>query len=276
MYKFDGNIVQDRPGSMVSKSPDPVFVADVLTSMYRQAGNLEDVYKLLMTEYNGENDFYALLADLSEKMDEIDLDALTEIRMAYATGIIYSKAERWIISALTTLYDNTNAESKKESIIDSIANMIDDCEYITVDSMQVYAAELYACIAAMYNELFNTYDMDKWIKARDEELPVLNDVTRGFNEFMVRMNMSINEIADVLYEKTQEFVYVTNEVDRDAEVSKKIRAMVPDSLRDEFENVIELFTPEDVEDMLNGRRRITAEYLVSIGEGDNASDDDDE
>lgn len=275
MYKFDGNIVPDRPGVMSGKAPDPAFAADVITNLYKQACKLEELYDIMMSEYNGENDFYALLADVSDTLNEIDLDALTELRMSYGTGIIYSKAERWIISSLTGLYDNTDAMTKKESVLVSIYDMVDACEYITVDEMQVLAAELYDCIAAMFYELFNTYDMDKWIKARSEELPVLNDVTRGFNEFMVRENVSIDEIADILYSKTQKFVYVTNEVDRDAEVSKKIRGMVPENLKEEFESVIELITEEHIEDLLNGRRRITAEFLESLGEEDDSSDEDD-
>ena len=271
MYNFEGSIINDRPGSMTSRVPDPVFVADIVTGLYKEACNLEKVYDLMMTEYSGENDFYALLSDLSDAMDNIDLDMLVDLRTAFGTGIIYSAAERWIIPPLSSLYDNTDANTLKDSIVTNIMDIIEECDYVAPDDMQIIAANLYGCIAAMFHEIYNTYEIGKWVAARYETLPVLNDVTRGFNEFMIRMNMSVDEVADNLYSKTQKFVFVSNEVDRDPEVSKKIRAMVPVNLKDEFEDVIELITEEQVESLLNGRLRITAEFLSSL-----ANDEEDE
>ena len=278
MYKKEFDISNDRKGAMTGKAPDPSFVADIITGLYHEGCNLEKLYDLLKTEYVGENDFYALLSDISDVLDTIDLEVISDLGTSYGTGLIYSHADRWIMSALNNLHNNNTFkddegnEYHEETILTQIQKIADDCDYISQDEMLVYAHMLYNNIAAMFFEIYNTYGVERFIKARTEELPIINDVTRGFNEFLVRQNLSIDEAADILYAKTQKFVFVSNEVDRDPEISKKIRGMVPTELKEEFESVIELITEEDIENILNGRQRITAKFLASLG----SSDDDDE
>ena len=124
----------------------------------------------------------------------------------------------------------------------------------------------------MFNEIFNTYELGKWIKARNEELPPISDITRGFNEFMIRMNMDIDEISDLIFSKCQKFIFISNAVDKDPEVSKRIRAMVPEELRFEFESVIELITDDMVEDLLNGKARITQDWINMVSSEEDYSD----
>lgn len=268
MYKFDGTIISDMPGSMTGSVPSPIVVADVISGLYKEACNLEAVYDLLNVEYEGENDFYAMLSDLSDAMDNVDLETLTDLRESFGTGIIYSAAERWIIPELTNLYDNSNPHNLACSIITSIKNLIDDCDYVSYEDLQVISSSLYSCIASMFNEIFNTYELGKWIKARNEELPPISDVTRGFNEFMIRMNMDIDEISDLIFSKCQKFIFVSNAVDKDPEVSKRIRAMVPDDLRFEFESIIELIDEDMIEDLLNGKVRINQEWINMVSSED--------
>lgn len=272
MYKFNGTIISDMPGTMTGSVPSPIVVADVISGLYNEACNLETVYDLLNVEYEGENDFYAMLSDLSDAMDNVDLETLTDLRESFGTGIIYSAAERWIIPELTYLYDNSNPQNLAGSIITSIKNLIDDCDYVSYEDLQVISSSLYSCIASMFNEIYNTYELGKWIKARNEELPPINDVTRGFNEFMIRMNMDIDEISDLIFSKCQKFIFISNQVDKDPEVSKRIRAMVPEELRFEFESVIELITDDMVEDLLNGKARITQDWINMVSSEEEYSD----
>lgn len=274
MYKFNGNILNDMPGALTGSIPSPIVVADIIMGLYKEACNLEVVYDLLNTEYESENDFYAMLSDLSDALDNVDLETLTELRESFGTGIIYSAADRWIISEMSSLYDNSSVEKLKFSLITSIRELVDDCDYVSYDELQIIASSLYSSIAAMFNEIYNTYDLHKWIKGRAEDLPVINDVTRGFNEFMIRMNMDIDEIVDEIYGKCQKFIFVSNVVDKDPEVSKKIRAMVPEYLRFEFESIIELITEDMVEDLLNGKAKINQDWITMVSSDDDEEDND--
>lgn len=270
MYTLHKNISIDNKGGMTGVSPDPIAVANILTAMFRNAEKLEKLYDVMMTEYSGENDFYAILSDISDIIDTIDKDELSSIRNAYGSGVIYSAADRWIIAPMFELYDNTVGSDGKiqDCLISDIVKTIDECEYVDMTTMRVYAAELYNCIAAMYMEIYNTYGLDRWIKAKTSELPIIDDITRGFNEFLVRVNMSVEEMADYVYEKKMKFIFVTNEVDRDPEIGNKIRSMVPFELKSRFDAVVELITSEQVESILNGKITINESFIVWLENDD--------
>lgn len=265
MYKQIFDTIEDRKGAMALNSPDPKYAADVITDLYQQANVLSKVYKIMMTPYEGENDFYTLLADLSEAFDEINFSALTSLRLSYLNGTIFSLAERWIIPSLVILYDDSNKGTLEDSTLTAIRNVVEECEYIPMAEFQALASSLYRSIASMYMELFNTYGLDDFVHIdAADELPKINFVTKGFNEFLMREDKSIEEMATIIYDKTQEFIFVANEVDKDEATSKKIRAMVPEDLKAEFEDVIELITEEQVAGLLNGTIRINKRFIDSL------------
>lgn len=266
MYtKFDGAIVEDHAAIMTNKVPSPEFVADILETLFNNAQKLEKVHEGLMTPYKSENDYYAVLQDISDALDEIDTEDITSARDTYLTSTIYSKGERWISSGLITLL-NPNIEEL--SALLQIQNLVNDCEYVSSERLQVLAADIYYAVSSMYFEIYNTYDIQDWVDYKNGDGFLIKAITRGFNEFLMRTNKSMDEMVDTLYEKTQKFVYVTNEVDRDPEVAKKIRAMVPNELAEEFESCIELITKEQVEDILNRKIAITQNFLDMLNDGE--------
>ena len=145
-----------------------------------------------------------------------------------------------------------------------------------MDKMGAIAASLYHVISVLYMEIYNTYDVSRWIIHKQDGQSFINDITVGYNEFLIQMNMSPEEMADTLYEKLQKFVFVTNEVDKDPEVSKKIREMVPGIYKEKFEELIELITEEQVQDILNGTLKIDKRFFNSLAEDEFDDDFEDE
>lgn len=277
MYKFNGTLRDDMKGSLTSKVPTPDYVGDVICDMLNVAEKLEVIYNLCMTEYSGENDFYSLLSDISDAIDDIDIDQIIFIRDAFSFGVIYSACERWIISPLQDLYyeDSKSEIVRDDSIMKILTDVIEDCDYVEIDKMQAIASALYNSIAAIYFEVYNTYGAGRWVENKLNGTNFINDITRGYNEVLIRMNKSPEEMSEYLFDKVQKFVFVTNEVDRDADVSKKVRSLVPEHLKEDFEGVIELITKEQVEDIVNGRIKITARFIAKLNEEIEDSSDDD-
>ena len=273
MYDYKGDIINDLPGSMSGgEAPSPDYVSDMLTTMYKTAGKLEEMHKLLsgVKDTDGEVEILTTLSEVSDVLDTIDKIALRDVALAYGLGALYSSAECWIMSAMYDLVgrEGVKSDNAPQSILDIFEKMMDDGEPVPPAELKSLSAELYNCIAAIYLELYNTYELDRWV---DDSSDRIKDITRGFNEFLMSNNLGIEEISKFVYEKTQEFVFVTNEVDRDPEVGKKIRDMVPTDLVFDFESVIDLITAEQVEDILNGKIKIDADFIMKV-----SSESDDE
>lgn len=283
MYKFDGNLINDSKGVMSISTPSADVVGGMLKRILTSADNLAELYDAMIQPYSGENEFYSMLADVSEKFDNIDLEEIGMIRNAYTFGSIYSAADRWIISAMYSFdadADSSDSYISKamfsNTIVKKLREIIDDCEFVPMDKMGAIAASLYHVISVLYMEIYNTYDVSRWIIHKQDGQSFINDITVGYNEFLIQMNMSPEEMADMLYEKLQKFVFVTNEVDKDPEVSKKIREMVPGIYKEKFEELIELITEEQVQDILNGTLKIDKRFFNSLAEDEFDDDFEDE
>ena len=283
MYKFDGNLINDSKGVMSISTPSADVVGGMLKRILTSADNLSELYDAMIQPYSGENEFYSMLADVSEKFDNIDLEEIGMIRNAYTFGSIYSAADRWIISAMYSFdadADSSDSYLSKamfsNTIVKKLREIIDDCEFVPMDKMGAIAASLYHVISVLYMEIYNTYDVSRWIIHKQYGQSFINDITVGYNEFLIQMNMSPEEMADTLYEKLQKFVFVTNEVDKDPEVSKKIREMVPGIYKEKFEELIELITEEQVQDILNGTLKIDKRFFNSLAEDEFDDDFEDE
>lgn len=275
MYKNDFCIVDDKKGDMAMSTPDPSYVADIVCGLLDNALKFEKIYDIFNSDYDSDFGFFAMLGDAADVLDQISEEELTAISEAYGIGTIYSECGRWIMPALYGLAKDSDG---RECLFHVISDIIEECEQVDSVRMQTIISELYGCLAALFTEIYNTYDLGKWINYKLHKVEFSRDVTRGFNEVLIRKNMSIDEMADMIYEKTQKFIFVSNEVDRDPEVSKKVRSLVPDDLKEDFESVIELLTAEDVEDILNGRKEINRTFInkISLDESDDQDDGEDE
>ena len=281
MYTFNGTLTDDLKGSFTGTMPAVASVGSSLEILYKTALKLEDIYSALQSacSIESDNDIYIIYADIEEILDDIDIDTLKSVCENYQIGVIGSKAEHWIIGPLLTLSGSTatNGKKEEESIIDNLRELVDECEIISNEDLELLCLNVRHTIAAIYTELFNTYDLNDWRSS----VNIGKGITRGFNEFLTRVNMSPTEIADELYWKildednSDRFVFITNEVDRDPNVGRQIREMVHVQLRDRFEEVIEYITKEQVEDILNGKIKITESFIVSL-ENDDMPDGYDE
>lgn len=275
MYEFNGILTDDIKGSFTGVSPAINKVGTAIEVLYKNAKKLELIYNSLITPCDSDSDIYIMYADIEEILDDIDMDELKSVCESYAIGTIGSKSEHWIIGPLLSLVGGVSAgksSSEKEiGILDDLRKIIDECDTENTDKLKIISLNVYTVISAIYREIFNTYDLFDWCKIGDGG----KSITRGFNEFLTRVNMSPSEIADEIYWKTMDdentgtkFVFVTNEVDRDPEKGKRIREMVHASLRDRFEGIIEYITSEQVDDILNGKIKITESFIIKMENDD--------
>lgn len=276
MYSLNTNLVDDNKGVMTGNVPNPKSVGWILNTLFNTADKLAELYNVMMRDYKTENDCFAIFYDITDILEQIDLDDVNRLADNYCNGFVYSSCEKWIITPLCDLYyrgGNDITMSVEGTLLSRLQSITDECEYIPASKMHVLAASLYAIIAAMYSEIYNTYGVDRWITGGNG---MLLDITRGYNEFLIMQNASCEEMARSLFERINKFVHVTNEVDRDPEVAKKIRDMVPADLMEMFEDNIELITEEQVQDILNGKIRINSKFITSLGEEEVVIDNEDD
>lgn len=275
MYEFNGILTEDLKGSFSGVVPSISTIGNALAVLYNAALKLEDIYKSLMTDCESDGDVYIMYSDIEEVLDSIDFEELKAVCKMFAIGVIGSRAEKWIVGPLLTLVGGatmgTNKEIREEGLINNLRDLIDDCEIVEKSRLQLMGLNVKNIIAAIYMELFNTYGLDDWRSGVD----CGKSISRGFNEFLIRVNKNPKEIADEIYWKTMDesntgdrFVFVTNEVDRDPEKGRKIRSMVHATLRDRFEDIIEYITSSQVEDILNGKIKITEAFISRMENDD--------
>lgn len=244
---------------------------DDVEEMYTFKGDLEDTLDEKVFEEDRE---FIISALESRQIYSKNISWLHKIFASYRTeALIINKFPAGTPRAVIEAYNNILMPSRIQGIADSD---------LDTDTMSIILAELSNDIATLYKEIENTYDTSRYLEWDEsttskssrnikplklgEELVTSKSsepptVTEGFNSFCAFVGCSFKEIAEFLNAKLLEYDFVPNEVDKDPEISKKIRAMVPEERMDDFELIVNTFSKEDVDDILNGVRFITDEYI---------------
>lgn len=254
----------------IKKCEDRYGSRDDVEEMYAFKGDLEDTLDEMVFEEDRE---FIISALESRKIYSKNVSWLHKIFASYKTeSLIVNKFPSGTPKAVIESYSNILMPNRIQGIADSD---------LDTDAMSIILSELSNDIATLYKEIENTYDTSRYLKCNADTKPVkrgrfdlgktfeddedrLPDhltVTEGFNSFCAFTGCSFREIAEFLNAKLLEYDFVPNEVDKDPEISKKIRAMVPEERTDDFELIVNTISKDEVDDILNGVRFITDEYI---------------
>ena len=104
MYSLNTNLVDDNKGVMTGNVPNPKSVGWILNTLFNTADKLAELYNVMMRDYKTENDCFAIFYDITDILEQIDLDDVNRLADNYCNGFVYSSCEKWIITPLCDLY----------------------------------------------------------------------------------------------------------------------------------------------------------------------------